>query len=81
MSYGFHSPLRDEMGRQSGIPIGQPYSSVLMSAPKILRSALDKFFSQSLTGSAPVSVLKNRAGTLLSSSVIGTLPPLELYHF
>jgi len=43
------------MGRQTGIPIGQPYSTVLMSVPMSIRSALSSDLSHSRTGSLPFS--------------------------
>ena len=44
-----HSPF--PKGRQSGIPIGQPYSTSLMSSPTIFRSSGSSSLSQSRTGS------------------------------
>ena len=44
-----------------GIPIGQPNSTVLTSAPIIFLSSLLKLKSHSLTGSAPESVAKKTA--------------------
>src|ERR1700683_2321760 len=40
-------------GRQTGIPTGQPCSTVAISAPRILRSATERDLSQSRAGSAP----------------------------
>src|SRR6266581_8718306 len=61
------------MERQTGIPMGQPYSTVLISPPIIRLSSLSKSFSHSLTGSVPEAVLKNLAGRIFSESFIRML--------
>src|SRR5258708_16286960 len=61
------------MERQTGIPIGQPYSTVLISPPIIRLSSLSRSFSHSLTGSVPEAVLKNLAGRIFSESFIHML--------
>src|SRR5229473_4609818 len=61
------------MERQTGIPMGQPYSTVLISPPIIRLSSLSKSFSHSLTGSVPEAVLKNLAGRIFSESFIHML--------
>jgi hypothetical protein len=43
-------------GRHTGMPIGQPNSTVLISAPINFFSIVDNDFNQSLTGSRPASV-------------------------
>jgi len=46
------------IGRQSGIPSGQPNSTVLISSPiRFLSASSGKPFSHSRTGSPPLSVL------------------------
>src|SRR5579884_2465396 len=73
-------------GRQTGRPMGQPYSTVLMSPPIIRLSSLSSSFSHSLTGSVPEAVLKNLAGRIFSESFMRILyhiwynmSSLELY--
>src|SRR5216684_6621993 len=61
------------MERQTGIPMGQPYSTVLISPPIIRLSSLSRSFSHSLTGSVPEAVLKNLAGRIFSESFIHML--------
>src|SRR5579864_5411790 len=61
------------MERQTGIPTGQPYSTVLISPPIIRLSSLSRSFSHSLTGSVPEAVLKNLAGRIFSESFIHML--------
>ncbi|MGH7000899.1 MAG: hypothetical protein ACREEA_05275 [Stellaceae bacterium] len=51
------------MGRQVGIPMGYPNSTVLISAPMRRRSPMSIALSQSRVGSLPASVLKKIAGT------------------
>src|ERR1700722_670452 len=53
-------------GRHTGMPIGQPNSTVLMSSPIRFRSSRDnRLFSHSRTGSPPASVRKKMAVTRL----------------
>jgi hypothetical protein len=52
-------------GLQTGIPIGQPNSIVLMSFPMRFLSSVGSVFSHSRTGSPPASVRKKSAGTRL----------------
>ena len=61
------------MERHIGIPMGQPYSTVLISPPIIRLSSLSKPLSHSLTGSVPEDVLKNLAGRIFSESFIHSL--------
>src|SRR6202142_3512582 len=57
-------------GLQTGIPTGQPNSTVLMSSPIRFRSSLEgRFFSHSRTGSPPAAVRKKIAGTRLPSGL------------
>src|SRR5271157_4848599 len=80
-------------GLQTGIPIGQPNSTVLMFSPMRFRSSGEGSpFSQSRTGSPPDSVLKKIAGTRFpcpsntSGGVpmpvgdLGVLPTEAVYH-
>src|SRR5277367_4326747 len=53
-------------GRQTGIPTGQPNSTVLISSPMRLRSSDEqRIFSHSRTGSPPAAVRKKMTGTRL----------------
>src|SRR5438093_12906724 len=63
------------MERHTGIPMGQPYSTVLISPPIMRLSSLSRPLSHSRTGSVPEAVLKNRAGSIFSESFM----PM-LYH-
>src|SRR5690349_10346905 len=63
------------MERHTGIPMGHPYSTVLISPPIMRLSSLSRPLSHSLTGSLPEAVLKNRAGSIFSESFM----PM-LYH-
>src|SRR5579863_4346172 len=54
-------------GLQTGILIGQPNSTLLMSAPIRFRSSGESDLSHSRTGSPPASVRKKIAGTRLPS--------------
>jgi len=62
------SPLRPLSERQSGMPIGQPNSAVLISSPIVFLSSGLRFKSQSRTGILPVSDSKNRAGSRFTST-------------
>jgi hypothetical protein len=54
-------------GLHTGMPIGQPNSTVLIFSPMRLRSADEgRLFHQSRTGSPPASVRKKIAGTRFS---------------
>jgi hypothetical protein len=48
-----YRPCLEEIGRQTGIPTGQPNSTVPMSWPMMDRSAGGNSLSQSRTGSTP----------------------------
>src|SRR5258707_15529416 len=61
------------MERQTGMPMGQPYSTVLISPPIIRLSSLSRCFSHSLTGSVPEAVLKNLSGRIFSESFMHML--------
>jgi hypothetical protein len=70
-------------GLHTGMPIGQPNSTGLISSPMRLRSADEgKLFNQSRTGSPPASVRKKIAGTRFScfssASDRGPLPVGDL---
>src|SRR6266568_710312 len=79
-------------GLHTGIPMGQPNSTVLMSSPMRLRSSEERLFNQSRTGSPPASVRKKIAGTRLpcfssasdcsldSDGDLGLLPTIGVYH-
>lgn len=58
------------IGRQTGIPIGQPNWTVLMSSPIWRRSALSSPLSHSLTGSVPVSEVQKTTGIPVSSAIL-----------
>src|SRR5690348_3860170 len=63
------------MERHTGIPMGHPYSTVLISPPITRLSSLSRPLSHSRTGSVPEAVLKNRAGRIFSESCMP-----KLYH-
>src|SRR5579884_733431 len=67
-------------GRQTGRPMGQPYSTVLMSPPIIRLSSLSRAFSHSLTGSVPEAVLKNLAGRIFNESFITWVVPYMVQY-
>src|SRR5258706_3361216 len=52
---------------KTGMPTGQPYSTLLMSSPIRLRSSGESALSHSRTGSPPASVRKKIAGRRLPS--------------
>src|SRR5215469_8367222 len=68
------------MERHTGMPMGQPYSTVLISPPIIRLSSLSRPFSHSLTGSVPEAVLKNLAGRIFSESSIHVNVPYMVQY-
>ena len=55
--------------RANGIPIGQPYWSVFMSSPMVLRASAVMLFNHSRTGSRSESRRKNRTEIGLSLDI------------
>jgi len=72
-----HTPLYNFS--TTGIPIGQPYWTVLISSPISLFSSLGKDFNHSLAGSLLVSVLKNLASKGFSLSISSISVPFLVH--